>query len=144
MRKRLFTLLLLSASCAIAAPQKWVDENGKTHYSDLPPRGVETSSVRTPLAASPSTPSKSPAERDADLKKARQAKQEEADRAAQQQANAEIMQSNCNSARQVLRTYQSGIPMAEYDERGERRYLEDNERQQRSDKAREDIAKWCK
>lgn len=37
MKKHLVVILFLSMSSAYAALNKWVDEKGKVHYSDLPP-----------------------------------------------------------------------------------------------------------
>jgi len=146
MKKYLFAFLILSAANADAGLNKWVDSNGKVHYSDQPPpTGVEATTLRTarPPVSAPAA-SKSYAEREAELKKARQSEAEAAERAAEQQSNTEIEKSNCTTAQQALRSLQQGGRIVEYDEKGERRYLGDDERQQRIDKMQGEIGKWCK
>ena len=88
--KRYFTIITLSLLISLnahAALNKWVDADGKVHYSDTPPPDVTTETVRNiagkdqadaPAAYSP----KSVAEREAEMKKSKQAK----DEAAQKQA----------------------------------------------------------
>lgn len=147
MKKFLAILLLLSATAAFAELNKWVDAQGKVHYSDEPPpANVKSKTLRTAPAAAASAPAapKSIAEREAELKKAQQAKKEAADRAAQEQANKETEKANCASAKENLRTLQSGTRMVEVDAQGEYSYLEDDQRQQRIAKAQEQIKNWCK
>jgi len=143
MKKYLFAFLILSATSADAGLNKWVDEHGKVHYSDQPPPvGAEASTLRNaPPPASPSAPTKSFAEREAELKKARQAQTEAAGKTTQEQSNTEA---NCITAKQTLYSLQQGGRLVEYDEKGERRYLEDEERQQRANQAQAEIDKWCK
>ena len=146
MKKLLFVLLVLASANAGAGLNKWVDEHGKTHYSDQPPPiGIEAAPVRAAPspAGAPAAP-KSYTEREAELKKARQSQNEAAEKAALEQSNAEIEKANCVSARQTLHSLQQDGRIAEYDENGERRYLDDNERQRRTDKAQSEIGKWCK
>lgn len=148
MKKFLTMLLLLCSTTAFAALNKWVDAEGKVHYSDeQPPANVKSETLRTSPAAAPASAPAAPksiAEREAELKKAQQAKKEASDRAAQEQANKAIEQANCTAAQQNLRPLQEGGRIAEYDANGERRYLNDDERQQRIAKGQEDIKKWCK
>lgn len=145
MKKLMFVLMVLASANAGAALNKWIDANGKVHYSDQPPVGVEATPVRAAPspAVAPAAP-KSYTEREAELKKARQSQNEAAGKAAQEQSNAEIEKANCNAAQQALRSLQQGGRIVEYDDSGERRYVEDSERQQRADKAQAEISKWCK
>lgn len=151
MKRYLIILLLLSSTTAFAALNKWVDEEGKVHYSDQPPPpNVKATTLRpaapagdTAAASAPAAP-KTIAEREAELKKAQQAKKEAADRTAQEQANRETEKANCTRAQQYLRTLQEGTRMVEIDAQGEYAYLEDEQRQQRIAKAQQEIAKWCK
>ncbi|MFZ3018629.1 MAG: DUF4124 domain-containing protein [Gallionella sp.] len=146
MKKILFVFLIMTAANAGAGLNKWVDSSGKVHYSDQPPpAGIEATTLRSaPPPASAPAPAKSLAEREAELKKARQSKTEADERAVEQQSNAEIEKANCAAAQQYLRSLQQEGRMLEYDEKGERRYLGDDERQQRVNKAQAEIGKWCK
>ncbi|MBK9160448.1 MAG: DUF4124 domain-containing protein [Nitrosomonadales bacterium] len=140
---------------AHAALSKWVDENGKVHYSDQPPLNVKTTTLRT--SASPSTPAvdgdasrdapaaqKTYVEREAELKKAQQAGKETAERAAQEQEVAEVNRKNCEIARSNLASLQAGGRLVEYDANGERRFVEDAELRQRIAKEQQDIGTFCK
>ena len=142
MKKYLFVFLFLTAANADAELNKWVDEQGKVHYSDRPPVGVDATKMRSasPPASAPA-PSKSYVEREVELRKARQSQAETAASSALQQSNAEIEKANCNAARQTLRSLQQEGRIVEYDEQGERRYLEDDERQRRIAEAQADIGK---
>lgn len=145
MKKYLFAFLILSAANADAGLNKWVDEKGKVHYSDQPPVGVEVTKLHAaPSPASAPAPAKSLAEREAELKKARQSKAEATERDALKQSNAEIEKANCAAAQQSLRSLQQGSRLVEYDAKGEQRFLDDSERQQRIAKGQEEISKWCK
>lgn len=46
MRSLLFCLLLALATPALAEVYKWTDEQGKVHYSNVPPPTVETEPVK--------------------------------------------------------------------------------------------------
>ncbi len=149
MKRYLTIILLLASTAAFAALNKWVDAEGKVHYSDEPPPPNVKSTTLRPSAAPPVATSapgapKTLAEREAELKKAQQEKKEAADRAAQEQANRETERANCAAARQSLRSLQAGGRLAEYDASGELSYVEDDERQQRIAKAQQDVAEWCK
>lgn len=146
-------LLLLTSTTAFAALNKWVDEEGKVHYSDQPPPpNVKAETLRTgpvaPAVEAPAAaaPAEAPgnAEREAELKRKQQAEKEAADRAALEQANREIERTNCENARQSLRSLEAGGRLAEYDASGEMRYVEDDEREQRIAKEQAAVNRWCK
>lgn len=156
MRKILLILLVLSSASAFAGLHKWVDAKGKVHYSDQPPpANVESTLLRATSSAEDSaaergaTASSAPAapktiaEREAELKKAQQTKQESADKAARKQEEADARKASCAAARQSLRTMQDGSRIVEVDASGERSFLGDERRQQRMDKARQDISNYC-
>lgn len=157
MKKFLLILLMLASANAFAELSKWVDADGKVHYSDQPPpanvkaktlRG--TSDAAAPVSAGGAVAASAPAapktiaEREAELKKVQRAKKEAADRAAQEQARIETEKANCAAVQQNLRALQDGIRMVEIDAKGERSYLDDAQRQQRIEKAQQDIKTYCK
>ena len=157
MKKFLLILLMLASTTAFAALSKWVDADGKVHYSDQPPpANVKAKTLRvTPEAAAPVSASgvaaasapvapKTIAEREAELRKAQQAKKEAADMAAQKQAEAAAIKENCIAARKNLSILQEGMRMVEIDAKGERSYLDDEQRRQRIEKAQQEIKAYCK
>jgi hypothetical protein len=150
MNKYLLFLLILTSTNAFAAISKWVDSNGKVHYSDQPPPPdakpqtlrsfVDTQNSASSSVAAPKTVS----EREADLKKVQKDKNEAADKSAQKQAAAEAQQASCAAAQQNMRALQEGVRMFEIDAKGERSYLDDKQREQRIAKAQKDISTYCK
>lgn len=148
--KRSFALvsLILISFNGHAGLNKWVDAEGKVHYSDTPPPEVKTQSVRNisgkgqaeaPTSYSPKTI----AEREADLKKAKLEKDDAAQKRAREDANAEIKKRNCEAARNNERAIEEGSRITSYDEKGERIYLDDDARAQRLEEARKAIAANC-
>ncbi|HEX5364954.1 MAG TPA: DUF4124 domain-containing protein [Gallionella sp.] len=145
MNKYLLIFLMLCGTNAYAEIHRWVDDHGKVHYTDQPPVGVDATELRSaPAPGSAPAAAKTFAEREADLKKAQQTKKEADARAAQKQANAEAEKYNCSVAQQALLSLKSGRRVAEYDANGERSFLGESELQQRTAKAQEEVAKWCK
>jgi PDZ domain-containing secreted protein len=148
MGKFLLILLMLATTNTFAAIIKWVDDQGQVHYSDqVPPPGTQPKRVRQDSQDSPSSsPSatKTIAEREADLKKEKAEKQSAADKAAQQKAALDALKANCTTAQQNLRSLQSGVRIMEIDANGEKSYIDDAVRQQRIDKAQQDIENYCK
>ncbi|OGS99303.1 MAG: hypothetical protein A3F73_06380 [Gallionellales bacterium RIFCSPLOWO2_12_FULL_59_22] len=140
---------MLNSANAFAGLNKWVDADGKVHYSDQqPPPNVQTQTLRIPSeAAAPASAPDAPktvAEREAELKKAQQSKKEEAGKAAQEQARAEEEKAYCATLQQNLRALQDGVRVVEIDAKGERSYLEDEQRRQRIEKAQQEIKAHCK
>jgi uncharacterized membrane protein len=143
--------LLLASFSAQGALHKWVDADGKVHYSDtVPDSNVKTQTLRSSSAAeSPATASsaaapKTLAEREAEMKKAQQAKAQTAEKAAKEKEIADAQRQNCESARNNLNTLENAPRLVTYDAQGERSYLDDDARQQRIDDARAMISKYCK
>lgn len=151
MKTCLLILLLLSSTSTFAALNKWVDANGKVHYSDQPPpANVKAETLRTaPAASEPAKAGSAPAasktlaEREMELKKAQQAKKEASKKAAQEQAEANEKKENCAAAQQSLKMLQYDVRLSDIDANGERYYLSDEQRQQRIAKAQQAVSSWC-
>lgn len=148
----LIALLALPGTDGFAALNKWVDANGKVHYSDQPPpANVKAKTLRPTVsdedsantAASAPAAAKTVAEREAELKKAQQEKQAAAEKAAQEQEKAETRKANCEASQQSLRTLQSGMRLTELNAQGERVYLTDEQVKQRTERARQAVAANC-
>jgi hypothetical protein len=142
-----FALALIGLN-AHAGLNKWVDAEGKVHYSDTPPPDAKTESVRNiagkgqadaPTSYSP----KSVAEREAEWKKNKVNKEEAAQKQAQQDERAAAKQHNCESARNNARTLEQSSRVFTYDEKGERAYMDDNARTQRLEESRKAIEDNC-
>jgi hypothetical protein len=171
-----FLLVLLSLFCinAYAEINKWVDDQGRVHYSDQPPPSNAKRILRSAPKAKDSSETsdgsesenapksesenvtksesenatesgepKSIAEREAELRKKIRADKEAANKAAKEQAAKAANQENCNQVQQSLRELQSGMRIVELDANGERVYLDNEQRQQRIEKAKDDFSRLC-
>ena len=157
MSKFLLIILMLAYTDTFAAINKWVDDQGRVHYSDQPPpskakaetlrstsdsEGNANASSAPAAVSAPAAP-KTIAEREAELKKSQKAKQEAAHKALQKQAEEDVKKASCATSQQSLRTLQEGIRIIEVDANGERSYMDDKQRQERIAKAQQDVATYC-
>lgn len=172
--KRVLTLaLLLAAFPASAVMYKWVDQDGKVHYSDQPPPdGAKKSGVmNAPAPSAPSTPKpsgetanaapaaakpggeaatatpkgpKTPAEQEMEFRKRRlEAAEAEAKRKQDAQA-ADEKKRNCAQATSRLTTLEAGGRVTKYGPNGETLYLSDSEIASELGEARKVADSWCK
>jgi hypothetical protein len=110
MKYSLAIFLLLTSITSHAALNKWVDADGKVHYSDTAPSDVKVKTLRSSAAPEAITPvsgvaaPKSLAERNAEWKKSQKSKEEAAQKAAQEQEAALVKQKNCETTLQPWKT----------------------------------------
>jgi len=141
-------LLFISISSQ-AALNKWIDAEGKVHYSDSAPPDVKVKTLRgsaTPDSSTPAAAEAAPqtlAERDAEWKKSQKAKEAAAKKASQEQETAQIKQKNCESARSNLAGYENSRRIVQYNPSGERIFLDDTARAQKTDEARQAVSTYC-
>ena len=147
-------LLALVSFNTYADLNKWVDANGKVHYSDgPPPDDVKAETLH--ISASPNTP-QSPAaaasapsapktiyEKEAELKKERKAKDEAAQKAAKEEEHAKAKQQACEQSRIQLSTLQNAPRVTVYNAQGERSFMDDATRQKSEAEAQASVSKYC-
>ncbi len=130
-------LLIVALVCAmpVCAQQvyQWKDEQGKTHYSDIPPPNEANEAVRQIQATPPPAPQSSPsqpnwAEKNLQFRERQEKAAEETAQAAQQRQKEEERQRVCAQARNSLEMLTSGIRVARPDATGERVYMDDASR----------------
>ncbi len=144
MKRCLLVFLLLLSVSAHGALNKWVDAEGKVHYSDEPPpSNVKAQTLATPSEISGVPAQKTVAEREADRKKALKAKEEAAQKAVQQQERELAKQKNCESAKANLRTLESNARIATYNDKGESINMDAAARQQGIEEANKQISTYC-
>lgn len=149
-RSLVFTLLILctalcSATAFAAKIYKWVDNEGNVHYGERPP---SEQAKELSLPKSVTTPRGAPAEQGTSkgegfletLDKERKQQSEEQAKQAEEQ---KVRKANCAIARRQEATLAIGGRIAEVDEKGERRFLSDEDIQRKLQEAREAIKKWC-
>lgn len=145
----ILALMFCSATAASAHQYKWVDQNGKTRYGDMPPPGVKATLLKPPPgAAAPAAPAApaagesakdaakgaakdakkgplSPAEQEMDYRKRQQEAQAKAKKEEEARAAVAVKQQNCSRAEQGMRTLESGQRMTRLDAKGERYFLDE-------------------
>lgn len=139
----LFLMLALATPSAMAATYKYQDESGSTVYSQNPPENPDTPyevlgnipSHARPGSNTPpaSSSSPSPSQQQDDKKN---------DTVAQEQQQAEkLRQENCEAAKKNLEIYT--VYRRVRNDEGEVVRLDDNERQQKIDEAKQAIQDFC-
>lgn len=145
--------MLALATIAQAGVTRWVDAEGKVHYSDQPPPPTAKSQKTLDLKASPALPiaapdskggEKSLAEKDLESRKRRVQAEETAAKQARDQEEAKSKKANCEQARNQLQALQEGQRIAKFNEKGERVFLEDSDRAQAIEAAKKTVDSWCK
>lgn len=154
-------LALCVALPASAQMYKWVDANGKVHYSDTPPPGNVKSKTLREVPDAPSPPAAGVAKEDAkkDAGKAgpqttaeqeqafRKRKAEEAkaqEKQAEEEKIARDRAENCKRAKAAAANLELGGRQLRVDEKGERVYLTDAQIAQETAKAKQEAAAACK
>jgi len=165
MNRRLGLLALVAVLAAgwsgIAAAQwKWRDKSGQLHISDLPPpphvpekdvlsrpsapatkRPASPPPAAAPSAAAAQKPAGDP-ELEARLRRAEQERTAQQKQEEERQAAARA--ENCSRAKDNLRTIESGTRLVRHNEKGEREVLDDKQRAEEAQRARNVIAQDCR
>ena len=149
MRIFVFTGLIVLFSIPVNAQiYKWVDESGKTQYTDVPPPpGVAKEGQRLNIKSSPisgsneSSKSRNPGEERLEFDKRQQQKREED---AKHQAKAEENKKKCIDAQGQLRLYTDSPRLTVPDGVGGIVFVDDDARQRKISDANKAIATFCK
>lgn len=166
LRALLFALLVMPLLAGAQTQWKWRDAQGRVQYSDRPPpAGVADKDILTrppgaqlprvvqvlPVGQAPSEPARpaapaasSAVERVAANEKAKQAREQEAKRKAEEQRQVEQRAENCRNAREQLAGLQSGIRVARVNDKGEREVIDDAQRAQAIQRAQAAVASECR
>jgi hypothetical protein len=155
------TTSLLFACGPASAQWVWKDAAGHVIASDQPPP-ADTPSARIikqprPRATNTLPPPKDPAadpakadgpkslaDRDLDAKQQEKTAAEAAKKAADDAARAQALQENCRTVRGNLAALQAGGRAARFNEKGEKIYIDDSQRQDEINKQQAQVAQNCK
>lgn len=137
---------LLVATAANAQIYQWKDESGRTFYSDKPPVGNVRQQQKIESEAPPAnaSPQKTVADRELEFRKRQKESLESGEKTRKEQAAASDMKENCENARRQLQLLESGERVALRDDKGERYFMEDAQREQEISKARQVVQSSCK
>ena len=145
--------LTAAASPAWAQTYKCIQPNGKTAFQDQPCHmsGGTGGSVNikvTPPSSDPLPPSAPPARQRSPYAGSTGAGTQTADaqaaQQARQQAEALNRSSRCNTARRNLGALKTARPVFQYDNKGDKQYLDDGKRQSEMAAAQRDVAENCR
>jgi hypothetical protein len=161
-RPRAALLLLALLAAPAFAQYSWIDDKGTRVFSDRPPppgtpaaRILKTPRTLDALAPAPAAPPAPPAaegakaaptlaEREADFRK-RQSEQAKADKKDQQDAQKQAVQAErCTALKRREMTLTAGSRLSEYDEKGQKSYVSDDERARRLAETRRLQAAECR
>ncbi len=150
--KRLLVLLGLTilAGAAPAEIYKWVDAQGKVHYSDSPPPGDAANPVELPPQPSEESLERGREEiarrlqyqRDDSAARREQKANQQQERQEQERAAAE-RQVRCAFAKNQLQVLQMQAPVFTENEAGEREYADDAYRASEQARFTQEIAQFC-
>lgn len=141
--------LSLAAANAQAGLVKWVDAEGRVHYSDTaPPEASDSQTVRNMSGSGQSEEpatfsSKTVAEREAEMKRARKEKEDAAEKQAKEEAQIETKKRNCQATRDNVRTLEESGRIVTYNASGERTFMDDETRAKRLEEARQAMKENC-
>ncbi len=146
---RLPVLVLLAAAAAPLAASaagiyKWQDANGKTHFSDKPPPGVEAETITPPAAPSAQAAG---AGLDALTERAEKNYEQRMEQRAEQaraREEAEKIAAHCADTRAKLERLQTSTRRQIVNAEGEREFLPEEQRQAWIRQAREELEKHCR
>ena len=134
---------LVPAALPAAAVYKWVDENGVTHYSELPPADGKATKVET-RTGGPSGATDDWKQRELESRKQRLEGEKADDYATRKSTQDAAVRSNrCAESREQVETLERARPIYRIDEHGERVYLEDKDRQRQIEQWRSQAEKYC-
>lgn len=141
------TVALLFVTLAVNAQiYQWKDANGKTVMSDKPPIGNAQPQRKFESASTGEAPSpqKSVADRELEFRKRQKEARESTEKANKEQAASADKKEYCDNARRQLQALESGERIALRDDKGERYFMEDAQREQEIAKTRQGIQSNCK
>ncbi len=141
-RIALVALCLLLAPLASAQLYKWVDKDGKVHYSDQPPPATATKQIN--VAPGPSGPAPSAIEKDKALEKARTESRDAAKKSEEKEKVAKQREAECGKAKSYLQGLDNGGRFVTFDEKGNRVFMEADQIEAEKAKARQNVEEACK
>jgi hypothetical protein len=144
-RAVLLALALLPLAAA-AQMYKWVDEKGVTHYSETLPPDAKGAKVDIKPASGDVSPVPAPdwKRKELDARQQRILKeQNEQQQQAQEQNQARARHDNCLRAQRELTVMQTPRPVYRVNDKGERVYVDEKERERQIAGWQANVRKYC-
>jgi hypothetical protein len=159
LRILILCVTLAFAAAATAQMYRWIDKDGRVHYTATPPpAGTKARTLQAPMTPPPPASDEAakdaaakdahtgpltPAEQEREFRKRRLEAQKASEKAAQAAKESETKQANCARAREALATFESGQRISRSNAQGERYYLDDASRSRETEAARQAVRDWC-
>jgi hypothetical protein len=144
MRAVLVALALVSLPAA--AVYKWVDEKGVTHYTEEPPADGKATRIETRTVGPGGTTGATDdwKQKELERRKERLDRDHAEDYAKRKsEHDAAVRANRCLESRRRLATLERARPVYQINERGEKVYLEDQDRPRQVEQARAQVEKSC-
>jgi hypothetical protein len=137
-----FLACLLIPIAAAAQMYKWVDEKGVTHYSETPPPDGKAAKVDIrPATGGGSTPAGGDwKQRELESKQQRIQKDQDQQ---QEQKQSSARYNNCTEAQRQLAIAQQPRPLFQVNDKGEKVYLDDKDRDREIAGWQANVKKYC-
>ncbi|WP_185964417.1 DUF4124 domain-containing protein [Aliikangiella marina] len=145
------TVILTSFAHPVLAGEvyKWVDENGKVHYSDRPKDdNAQVVEIKNKVTPEQQAEARQQARKLIQLQQRRVAIEMEnaQDKKRQEQENAlkaEELKKTCQEAEKAVRILEFQAPVFEQNGKGGKRFISDEERKQELQKLKQGISQHC-
>jgi Domain of unknown function (DUF4124) len=137
-----FIALLLSAGAAFGQVYRWTDENGATHYGAQPPQGAKAREVQDKLATPPGAAPRADDWQEKD-RQFRQRQIEAGEAQTKKEQEAARRRTMCNEQRDLLARLKQGVRTYRLNEKGERVFQDDSDRDQAIARQEKIIAQNC-
>ena len=144
--------IFLATATVAAQVFKWIDKDGKVNFSDTPPpaEAVKGEAKKLTVLPAANTPTPAPAKvkiavdqaKEAEKKKTELADKAKKDEAAEQ--NAKQNEERCKDAKRYLSTLDSGTPIRQSNDAGERVFMNDEQRASETARAKIAVTESCK
>lgn len=144
--------IFLATATVAAQVFKWIDKDGKVNFSDTPPpaEAVKGEAKKLTILPAANTPAPAPAKvkiavdqaKEAEKKKTELADKAKKDEAAEQ--NAKQNEERCKDAKRYLSTLDSGTPIRQSNDAGERVFMNDEQRASETARAKTAVTESCK
>ena len=144
MRAALLALALVSLPAG--AVYKWVDEKGVTHYTEEPPPDAKATKIETRTVGPGGTTGATEdwKQKELERRKERLDRDHAEDYAKRKsEHDAAVHANRCAQARRSLATLERARPVYRINERGEKVYLEDQDRPRQVEQARAQVETAC-
>jgi hypothetical protein len=133
---------LLVPIAAAAQMYKWVDEKGVTHYSETPPPDGKAAKVDIRPATGGASAPAGADWKQKELESKQQRVQKDQDQQ-QEQKQSSARYNNCMEAQRQLATAQQPRPLFQVNDKGEKVYLDDKEREREIAGWQANVKKYC-